>query len=180
MNCPTCGAHNEADAQFCAECGTPLQSTEIDTPISGEIIDMPTEPDNDATILSGADDLAAQIRAATAESEAAEAGTPEPVSEPEPPVETPPPLPPSQPETPAVEPPVQEFSGSAPLPAAPPSAKSGGSNKKLLIVGGVALAFALLCCCCALLIGGVLGSDPNMVEDILREISGLPLQLPLV
>lgn len=40
MNCPTCGAKNEADARFCAECGAPLENQEADA------------AENDQTILS--------------------------------------------------------------------------------------------------------------------------------
>ncbi|MBN1991787.1 MAG: zinc ribbon domain-containing protein [Anaerolineae bacterium] len=41
MNCPTCGAANEPEARFCAECGAPLESQ----------TDRPVE-DDDRTILS--------------------------------------------------------------------------------------------------------------------------------
>jgi len=42
MNCPTCGAENEADARFCAECGSPLDSEP----------DQPLTENEDLTIVS--------------------------------------------------------------------------------------------------------------------------------
>ena len=57
MNCPTCGAENDADAHFCAECGTPLENQDIETTIAGQTF---TVADNDMTIISTSDQLAVE------------------------------------------------------------------------------------------------------------------------
>ncbi|MEW5959397.1 MAG: zinc ribbon domain-containing protein [Chloroflexota bacterium] len=46
MNCPNCGAINEADARFCTECGTPLEDQ------SQPVMPPPAEDEADRTILS--------------------------------------------------------------------------------------------------------------------------------
>ena len=48
MNCPTCGAENEADAHFCAECGAPLE-TQDSAPVE----------DDDLTIMSTVSEVSA-------------------------------------------------------------------------------------------------------------------------
>ena len=51
MNCPTCGAENEAAAHFCAECGAPLES-QTSAP----------EEDGDVTIMSTVSEVSEQAK----------------------------------------------------------------------------------------------------------------------
>jgi hypothetical protein len=51
MNCPTCGAENEADARFCAECGAPLES-QASAPVE----------DDDLTIMSTVSEVSEQAK----------------------------------------------------------------------------------------------------------------------
>jgi hypothetical protein len=188
MNCPTCGAANDADARFCAECGTPLENQDIEATMVGQVI----EPaDNDMTIMSTAKDLAAEAKTMSVdEAEVAnfladtEAETPPAPS-------TPPPLTP--PDPPAAQVPESDFKGallpdepveelvSDPSPP-PPSAGTGGgggNRKTIMIIVGAVLFFALvLCCCCSMAIGGAL-NDPD-VQDILQDLSSLPFESLLI
>lgn len=52
MNCPNCGAENDPDARFCAECGTPLESEVDDTAAFND----------DRTILSSASQIAEEAK----------------------------------------------------------------------------------------------------------------------
>ncbi len=83
MNCQNCGAKNEAEASFCAECGAPLE---------GQVgVVQPLEDGDDQTILSMPSQLAdeeAKTVAVTQE-EVAEAEAAAPV-EPEPDLPPPP------------------------------------------------------------------------------------------
>lgn len=169
MNCPTCGAPNDVDARFCAECGTPLDKQDIDATISGQII----EPfDNDATIMSRPEDLLA-LEKTLAVGQAQIADVLKEITPETPPVlaeEKPSPLP-RLPE--AVAPPD--------VPAATHDAKStppaaGGRSKKTLwmIIGGIVVLLALLCCCCSVAIGGVLG-DPSIQDSIMEGLGALSL-----
>jgi len=177
MNCPTCGAQNEADARFCAECGTPLENQEIEAAKAEQVFD---DSDEDKTILSSPADLAAEqaktltvdeAKLAAALDEGEEAA---PASQPSP-----------SPETPASEPELE------PEPAGPGSGSGGesggadssggesGGNRKMIIIGAVVLLL-LFCCCCSVAIGGAIGSDPDAFEDILRDLTALPVSLLLV
>jgi hypothetical protein len=82
MNCPTCGAENEADARFCAECGAPLESQ----------TDEMVEEDDDRTILSTVSQISEEARtvSVTQEDVANLAAELEPETEAEPPPTTPP------------------------------------------------------------------------------------------
>lgn len=175
MNCPTCGAQNEADARFCAECGTPLEDQEIEAAKAEQVFD---DSDQDKTILSSPADLAAEqaktltvdeAKLAAALDEGQEAA---PASQP-------------SPEAPASEPELE------PEPAGPGSGSGGesggadnssgesGGNRKMIIIGAVVLLL-LFCCCCSVAIGGAIGSNPDAFEDILRDLTALPVSLLLV
>lgn len=172
MNCPTCGAANDPDARFCAECGTPLENQDIEATISGQLI----QPDEeDATVVSTLKDLAAQDKTlavdqaqvadalAEAESEVVPPGpsSPPPLESPAEPVDVEP-----------VTPPPDRPESASPPPAA---AQNGDSKKKTwLIIGIIAALAILLCCCCSLVIGGVLG-NPDTVQNIMQGLSSLPI-----
>jgi hypothetical protein len=148
MNCPNCGAENDAEARFCAECGTPLEpqntkATDEDQPFV----------DAEVTMMSSRSEIAAQLKTMTVDqaqmaAAAEESGTGSP-AEPEP-IPPPPPIrPPSQPST----------SG------------SGGQNRKMLyIIIGVIVVLILCCCCSSILFGIVFAED---IQDALDELSGL-------
>ena len=124
MNCPNCGAKNEAEARFCAECGTPLE---------GQVNEVVAE-DDDRTIMSSVKQISeeaktvsvsqsdlADLSADMAQAEDAEFET----------------------ETPA--PPSDEATGGG-------SSQGGGlfTQRNIIITVVVLL---ILCCCCALLAG---------------------------
>lgn len=147
MNCPNCGAENEADARFCAECGTPL-----DTQPEVE----PTPPEaagEDQTILSSGPLVAEDaktvsvtqddVAAAAAESEAAVE-----IESPPSPEESSPP------------------GGTLPKGSAGSSGPGWASQRNLIIIAVVVLV--LLCCCCLTL--GLLGTAfSDVFEDIMYE-----------
>lgn len=177
MNCPNCGAKNDADARFCAECGTPLDNAVLEA----AKVEGFEEADEEQTIISTADEIAveaktltvdqAEVMAAVEEVDNTEEADDEgSTSEPE--------------------------SSSPPLESAPAGAGGddqngggmdgedgsgeSGSNRTLIIVGVIVVVVLLLCCCCSVLVGGVVGSDPGAVEDLIEEISMLPVYLPLI
>ncbi len=160
MNCPTCGAPNDVDARFCAECGTPLESQEP-APASRP----PALPayDNDATIYSAPRDFAAEAKTvAVSQSDVVDRlkseAPPAPAS----------PEPPAAP--PAVEPPPAEFwpPASAGTTTPPAAAATGNSKKKMwLMIGVGVVVLAIACCCCSTIVGGVLGNP-----DTLNSLSG--------
>jgi hypothetical protein len=159
MNCPNCGAENEAGARFCVECGAPLE-TQLDLPDRPPEAD---EEDSDRTILSSMSRIAEEAKTmavtqdqlAEAEAEAASSfdRPPEPESIPMP-------------------------------PPAPSSGSSSGGVQGLMtqrnIIIAVIIILLLCCCCCALSVGAGIGSDPNGFEDLMRELSSLPLQLGVI
>jgi len=179
MNCPTCGAENEADAHFCAECGTPLENQDIEATIAGQIF---VEPDNDMTIMSTPEQLAAEQAKTVAVdhsqvSDMLSAAEDEEQDSTPPDIEVEPPAAP--PSTPIDVPLANDGGGDGPVAGETESDnKKGGSNKTLMIVGIVVLVL-LLCCCCSSFGVGVMAAleDPNMLEDF---ISFIPHYLPLV
>jgi hypothetical protein len=89
MNCPTCGAENEADARFCAECGAPLESQ----------TDEMMEEDDDRTIMSTVSQISEEAKTVSVTQEdvanlAAEIEAEDAELEPETEAESPPPTPP--------------------------------------------------------------------------------------
>jgi hypothetical protein len=145
MNCPNCGAENEAEARFCAECGTPLDA-------QPEVESTPPEAaGEDQTILSSGPLVAEDAKTVSVtQDDVAVAG-----AEPEVEVESP-----SSPEE-----------SSPPAEALPKggSASSGpgwASQRNLIIIAVVVLV--LLCCCCLTL--GLLGTAfSDVFEDIMYE-----------
>ena len=142
MNCPNCGAENETDARFCAECATPLdeQPEAESTPVE--------EAGQDQTILSSgplvADDATTVVATQDDEMTAA--------AELEVEVETPPP---AEPELPPAGTPPKGDSGS--------SGQGLANQRNLIIIAVVVLV--LLCCCCLTL--GLLGAA---FSDVFRDI----------
>jgi len=146
MNCPNCGAENEAGARFCVECGAPLE-TQVNLP------DRPPEMDDDRTIMSSFSRLAeeeaktvavTQEQLAAAEAEAASAFE----RGPEPEVVPPTPRP------------IGGSGGSAGGGGSFGSSGSGSPgwmNRRNIIIAVVVLL--VLCCCCSLIIGGVAASS---------------------
>jgi hypothetical protein len=63
MNCPTCGAPNDADARFCAECGTPLENPDNEATIIGQRFNIKAELGlSDEDLFPGADDSASEAK----------------------------------------------------------------------------------------------------------------------
>lgn len=160
MNCTNCGAANEPDARFCAECGAPLKSPAGEEDI---IIVEPPPEDLDRTILSSRAEL--EIEEATPITETEETFVAE-VEE--------------FPRAPEVPPAYEAGYGSSPEPAdyeagygrepefepgpPPPESPAGGGNdpgfwtQRNIIIVAVVIILLLCCCCAALVIGGALGS----------------------
>jgi len=160
MNCPNCGAENEAGVRFCVECGTPLE----DQSIFGS---PATEDDaDDQTILTTAPRVAedAKTVSVTQEDVAAAAVEIEVEQSPLPPTPEPERERPQSAEPPPPPPPVGGDSG-------------GKSNRNIIII--VVVVLLVLCCCCATL--GVFGAaSSDVMEDILYELSLLSQPLMAV
>ncbi len=180
MNCPTCGAENEADAHFCAECGTPLENQDIEATIAGQIL---IDADNDMTIMSTPEQLAAEQAKTVAvdHSQVADMLPPEEDGDKDSipsGVEVEPPLPP--PSAPVDVPPAADDGGDGgPVVGAVVSDDDKGGSNKTMIIVGVVVAVLLLCCCCSSFGVGVLAAleDPDLLEDF---ISFVPSYLPFV
>ena len=166
MNCPNCGAANDEEARFCAECGTPLEDQiDDEAAMAGElIIDEESDrtipafnrqvPERARTVMMTQDDMAVAVETASTIGVQAAAMSEE-----------------------DFEP---EFSEAPPGDVYPggEAGAGGGNQQRTLIIIGVVAALLLCCCCfCAISIGSVLGSDPELIEDIIRELSWRPLDL---
>ena len=173
MNCPNCGAKNEAEARFCAECGTPLDDVVVESAKVEQAFDETSED------ISTSSEAAAEAKTLAVDQASVVATTEEVNS------------------TETVD---DGDSSSTPESSPPPPAPadagggdhnggmdlgggdgdSGGSNRTLIIIGVVVLALVLLCCCCSVLIGAAIGSDPGAIEDLIEEIALLPIYLSFV
>jgi hypothetical protein len=194
MNCPTCGTPNDADARFCAECGTPLENADNEATIVGQrfnfdqmsddlAADSPVDPVSEARTVSVDQDFLADVLQDTGVDDdpltdsALAALTPTSETEPEPsPVPSAPVV-----ESPAgvdLPSPAEEEAVISDIPspadASPPAAdtpaedsKSGNSKKMIYIIGGI-LLFLILCCCCSSIIAGTI--LPGILEELTEEI----------
>ena len=171
MNCPTCGAENEADARFCAECGTSLESEAVAAAKASQAFE---EPDGDATIMSMPGDLASEARTLAVDQAQVAAALENNNEEP------PAPEAEAEPVSSIVEPaPVDtggDFGGSS---VGGSGDGNGQDNRRMWIIIGVVVALVLCCCCCSIAIGGSIGSDPEILEDIMGELGTLPSGLIL-
>jgi hypothetical protein len=144
MNCPTCGAENEADARFCAECGTPLEGQ----------ADQALAEDDDRTIMSSVSEISEEAKTVAVTQEdvadlAAELETEQAEAEPESP--PPPHVPPA--------------GGSG-------SGSEGLMSQRNIIIAIVVL-LVLCCCCCAIAtIVSVLSNEDIMRElTFIRDLA---------
>ena len=170
MNCPNCGAENEAGARFCVECGAPLE-TQVNLPARPpEASDM----DDARTIMSSVSRLAEeaktvavtqdQLAAAEAEATSAFERGPEPEA------------------ISPVLPPITASSGGGGGGIGSSGGVGGGQSwmSQRNIIIAVVVLLVLCCCCCALSVGASIGSDPDAFEDLMRELGSLPLRLWVV
>lgn len=154
MNCPNCGAENEAGARFCVECGAPLESP-VDLPPAPPEFD---EGDTDRTILSSASRIAEEAKTVAVTQDqlaAAEATFSNSAS--------------SFNSTPSSAGGAGGFSSSG----------GGGfwTQRNIIIIAVVAGVLLLLCCCCSVLIG-VISADPEILDNLGLRL--LPAYLPYI
>jgi hypothetical protein len=185
MNCPACGALVEADAQFCVECGSPLEDSETEATIVGQTLPVDAESaeppvDKPVTVPEAANDVDDLPDVAET-----------PVVDPSP-LPVAPPESDTQPEEPPRssgenEPELSEPSDTAKAAAeAPgegtPSGENGGSSRRTrLIVGGVVLLLIMILCCCSVLVGAMFGiMSSELGQEILRELGTIPKVWPVV
>lgn len=150
MNCPNCGAENDAGARFCASCGTPLES-QIERP------SYAPEDESDQTILSGMSRVVEEAKTVSVTPDQlaeAEAGMSSSYSyEPD-----------------LASPSSSQYNGS--------SNDGGGgffTTRNIIIMVVVVIILLMGCCCCSLLIGGILAQP-----DIYENLGWLPALLPYV
>jgi hypothetical protein len=137
MNCPTCGAENEADARFCAECGSPLEGQ----------ADQSLAEDDDRTILSTVSEISEEAKTVAVTQEdvanlAAELETEE-----------------TEAESDSSVPP------SSPLTGGTGGGGEGLLNQRNIIIAIVVL-LVLCCCCCAIavIVGVATGQFENITS----------------
>jgi hypothetical protein len=161
MNCTNCGAANEPDARFCAECGAPLKGPAGEDDI---IIVEPPPEDADRTILSSRAEL--EVEEATPVNETEETFVAEVEEFPRAP-EVPPAYEAgysSRPEPADYEAGYGREPEFEPGPPPPPESLTGGGGgpgfwtQRNIIIVAVVIILLLCCCCAALAIGGALGS----------------------
>ena len=184
MNCPACGAPNETDAQFCAECGSPLENNETEATIAGQkwsIDPESADPGIDEPVtVSEADENTGDLPVVP---ESTVVGQfPSPTTPPEPDDQPDEPSPSSiedeaeLPESPETAEPEAEVSPKEVSPGA-----NGGSSRKVgFIVGVVALLFIIICCCCSVFVGAMFGLlTSELGQEILRELGAISVHWPV-
>ncbi len=186
MNCPNCGAKNDADARFCEECGAPLENQDIEATMVGQ--NLSDVADSDQTIMPSPEELAAEEAktvtvdyAKLVEAAAAESNDPAPSPPPVPEAAPPPPPPdPSPPSSGDGDSGSIAGGGDAGGDGETPAAAGGGQSRKMwILIGVVVLVLLCICCCCSVPIGSCM-ADPNSCEDIIRELTAIPAYLPFV
>ena len=184
MNCPACGAPNEADAQFCAECGSLLENNEIEATIAGQKWPVDSESVGSAAdepaVASQSDvssDLPAETETETIDQAASPPAVPESDDQPEELLAVPVEDQPTIPESPEIVEPLAE-----PLPKETPADVDGaGGRKGRFIMGGVVLLFIIICCCCSVFAGAIIGVlTSESGQEILRDLSAISMGWPLV
>lgn len=167
MNCPNCGAENEASARFCVECGAPLE-TQVNLPSQPPEMD---DMDDDRTIMSSFGRLAEEAKTVAVTQEQLAAAEAEVSSAfergPEPEVIPPTPRP------------ISGSGGSGGDGGSFGGGNSGGQNwmsRRNVIIAIVVLV--VLCCCCSGLAG--IGAALSGELDGLLEISLVTACLPFV
>lgn len=183
MNCPNCGAANEPDARFCAECGAPLKGPAGEEDI---IIVEPPPEDADRTIFSSRAEL--EVEEATPVTETEETFVAEVEEFPEIP-DTPPAYEAgygSQQEPADYEAGYSREPEFEPGPPSPPESLTGGGagpgfwTQRNIIIVAVVVLLLLCCCCAALAIGGALGSgllDEMYYMELDRSLPALSMFL---
>ena len=183
MNCPACGAPVEAGAQFCAECGAPLENSETEAtivnqtwPVDAESVDTPV--DKPVTTPEAADD-GGDLPVAAETPDAGQPPSPTTSPETDTPLGEPPPS--SGEDEPELHDPADTATVSV---EAPPeeiaSGDIGGSNRRIrLIVGGVALLLIIILCCCSVIVGAIFGiMTSELGQEVLRELGAIPVHWP--
>ncbi len=194
MNCPSCGAKNDADVRFCAECGTPIESSDTDNEatvigislqdLGSDIPDLSAmgEASEDKTMTVDHSEAEVNIPTediAVADMDADMAKPAPPVPEPEKPVSSARTPTPDSTSEPIISADAGEGGSTGSSGGVAELADSGQNKTMWIVIGVIALLF-LCCCCCSLGFGGTIGSDPDVLEDLIRELSLVPGYLPFV
>lgn len=165
INCPECGAENQPEASFCAECGAELTVQ----PAAADVL-PPVEPglsNDDATILSSRRELEEALAKARSESAPPAVLEPDfsdlfaPSSPPEPesmPGRVPP----------AAAPEAEPISEMPP----PPLVEPKKSNRLFTVLAAVLAAILSCPCICGVIVTVAYISDSEGFEDLVRGLLG--------
>jgi hypothetical protein len=175
MNCSNCGATNDADARFCAECGAPLENEDVEATIAGQVF---LDADNDETILSTPGMLAAEEAKTVSVDQTILADAQEDAPAPLEPEYTLPPSAASSTPTGFTDDDGSEGGDDGEDGRSSANDAGGGNRRTIIIISVVVLLVILCCCCCSIAVGTQI--DPNNIEDLLREFTLLPTYLPFV